>query len=236
MHLVELLGGAGTYLETCYKQQRPRGWCVTRGNLYTSMPEEKTRVASDWGWGFCSTDCTVPTNYGRVLRETRAAVLNSHFCGQMVSSHLPANTSQYQFPPRVLCVGHNHSLHYEVWATDDESDERAEWRLLSSQFLQRSAPGLTAQIYRASGLDPDEDEHYVASAGACNGDSGGPLFRDRLTGGFVLLGLTSGGRAGGNGDCGGTNNPTIFTRMRGKAADWVTSYVHQQGEQICVEN
>ena len=59
MHISRKLPGEAEYLETCYRTDPgPYGWCRTRGNYYKlKNPENYTRIATDWGWGFCSEEC-----------------------------------------------------------------------------------------------------------------------------------------------------------------------------------
>ena len=60
VHLLELSKekDKGKFLETCYRQQPGEfGWCRTFGNFYefsNDSVHSETRIATDWGWGFCS--------------------------------------------------------------------------------------------------------------------------------------------------------------------------------------
>ena len=48
----------GKYLETCYRHEPGEfGWCRTQGNFYNSSVKTETRIATDWGWGFCTAEC-----------------------------------------------------------------------------------------------------------------------------------------------------------------------------------
>ena len=62
VHLLQISSkspGEGRFLETCYRMEPgERGWCRTDGNFYVAEKKEnQTRIATDWGWGFCSDDC-----------------------------------------------------------------------------------------------------------------------------------------------------------------------------------
>ena len=53
------LPGTAKFLETCYRQEPgENGWCRTNGNYYKlGEHQNETRIATDWGWGFCSEEC-----------------------------------------------------------------------------------------------------------------------------------------------------------------------------------
>ena len=74
VHLLELdkTRLTGQYLETCYRQEPGQfGWCRTQGNFYNSSVDLETRIATDWGWGFCTSECK------QDLREKEKGVLRS---------------------------------------------------------------------------------------------------------------------------------------------------------------
>ena len=67
VHLFQISNTSPTranFLETCYRQDPGRyGWGATKGNFNKiRSKEEDVRIATDWGWGFCSEECEQVSN------------------------------------------------------------------------------------------------------------------------------------------------------------------------------
>ena len=81
------------------------------------------------------------------------------------------------------------------------------------------------------------DTFYVASAGTCKGDSGGPAFVEEKPNHFVVtgsstsfcsfsfLGIVSGGR-GNLGECGGINTVIHYVRLK-KFTVWILKNINR---------
>merc|ERR1712029_55281 len=74
------------------------------------------------------------------------------------------------------------------------------------------------------------DHSYVASAGTCNGDSGGPLFRSE-NGKNIVTGVVSGGR-GTLAMCGGINNPVHYVRVS-QFSTWIANILGNEAKNLC---
>ena len=94
-----------------------------------------------------------------------ANVLKEEICDKFLKKFLPAWGVSYK--PKILCVGRVHH-----WSTDV-------WRMQGDKFYKLS--GKTKKYVRKHHYG----EHlgfggYVASAGTCYGDSGGPLYQEQI--------------------------------------------------------
>ena len=85
------------------------------------------------------------------------------------------NGTKYKYQPKILFVGKNHSLKYEVYSTEDSEQKGAKWTKQDDAFLKTNSK-LIRGIYTKNLLDLDEDGSWVSSTGSCKGDSGGPMF------------------------------------------------------------
>ena len=139
--------------------------------------KSETRIATDWGWGFCSSECKQDLDQKEkgVLRSLdNADILSEEYCDRFLQNLLPAG-GKFQFRPHLLCLGKNNSLRYQVFYTDDRKDPKAQWKQVESEFLKKNAD-LIPDIYHRNMVDIDRDKVYVSSIGSCKGDSGGPAF------------------------------------------------------------
>ena len=130
----------------------------------------------DWGWGFCGEDCNQEEEEADsgVLRSVDDAhIMSQEFTDNKLEKL--QNGSEYKFLPKILFVGKNHSLRFEMYSTEDSVKEEAEWDKVDQTFL-KSNTRLIRSIYTKNLLDLDEDGSWVSSTGSCKGDSGGPMF------------------------------------------------------------
>ena len=134
-----------------------------------------TRIATDWGWGFCSPDCSQSEDEeSGVLRNVPDAnILSQEFCDNFLKNITPDN-KKFQYKPEILCVARNKSLKFEVYSTQDSEKEDAPWSKVEEKFLKRK--DIVNKIYEANMVDLDHDGAYITAVGACKGDSGGPMF------------------------------------------------------------
>ena len=102
--------------------------------------------------------------------------------------------------PKILCVGKIWSWNVDVWTVIRGKYRKVVNKRRSENFLKRLHYGVK--------FAPDG---FVASAGTCNGDSGGPLYRVTGPRVFTVTGVVSGGRQG-EGKCGKINNPVHYVR------------------------
>ncbi|XP_023321459.1 uncharacterized protein LOC111696136 isoform X2 [Eurytemora carolleeae] len=194
-------GKDGVFLETCYRKDSDEfGWCRTEGNLYKSfLGSEKTeRISSDFGWGFCSNECTqqlVESNTGVLRNIDDADVLSEKFCDSLLKESEEVYGTKYSIKPEVLCIGRMNKLKYQAFYThDDPYGNTTQWGKLDDEFFAAN-PQVIKDIYKRTQIDVDSKGYYVSSVGSCQGDSGGPVFQNlEVTNKtFILTGITNGG-------------------------------------------
>jgi len=178
----------------CNKQTNPEkesyGWCVTKGNYYPRYDHDQDAS----GWGYCSRDCYLDQEEdaavsGVLRRVNNVKILPEKECKQYLDDSIEGTVKVY---PELLCVGWKNEWKEESWEQTPHGFEK----------LPKSQTPATR--YGSS--------TYVASAGTCSGDSGGPVFvKDGYN--HVVTGVVSGGR-GPQGLCGGVNNPVHYARVR----------------------
>ena len=128
-------------------------------------------------------------------------MLDESVCSQYLDWSLHSDTP-VQVRPEVLCVANKYPWKVAIFR---KNDQRGFDRIEEDNELYNKLRSKHYGIQK--GLNKDS---YVASAGTCSGDSGGPLYmRDR--GNSVVTGVVSGGR-GDLASCGGINNPVHYVR------------------------
>ena len=116
-------------------------------------------------WGYCSSDCYLDNNKeirGILRIVDRVTSLPDHICQKFLNDSLPENVIVW---PKILCVGL-----IKKWGTEV-------WQKMASGY--EKVPPKKAQTIIA---DNHYGEYlgiggYIASAGTCSGDSGGPMFQ-----------------------------------------------------------
>jgi len=197
---IQLKGGRLTIM--CNKEINPEkaryGWCHTNDNLYREEKEEKS-------WGFCSRDCYLDEEagaheYGAIRKiDSGVHILPEKQCKKYVDDSLPEG--EVEVYPRILCVAKKNKWREETWV---------------------QSPYGFRKIKNYGPVTRYGSTTYVASAGTCNGDSGGPVFvKDGDN--FVVTGVVSGGR-GPKGKCGGINNPVHYARVK-RFSTWLFHFV-----------
>ena len=103
--------------------------------------------------------------------------MNEKYCDKLLN-HLQNNTNErkeFKFRPKILCVGKNKTMNYEIFYTPDSKSDESVWAKLDKNFIEENSD-IVKKIYKLNQLDLDEDGNYVTSVGTCKGDSGGPAF------------------------------------------------------------
>ena len=141
----------------CYPSKNPEnetyGWCKTKGNfyhLYDHKPDEE-------GWGFCSKDCYLDiteSNSGVLRKKEGVEILSEKLCEAYLNKSIPKDEG-VEVMPEILCVART-----ERW-------EETTWVKTGEGYRQRESSGPVIRY---------GSDSYVASAGTCSGDSGGPVF------------------------------------------------------------
>jgi len=222
---------SGNFLESdyCFRQENKEnkafGWCYTEGNYYSpTHPKE-----SYDGWGFCSEDCFLDPSSedSGVLRIVdHVDILPENICEKFLKWSFQYGEVKHK--PLILCVGKIYDWSTGVWVKEGKS-------------YRRVAPDKTDKLMREFHFGENLGlGGYVASAGTCSGDSGGPLYVEELdwqTGNtkYVVNGVVSGGR-GYLGKCGGINNPVHYARVK-LFAVWITQVLGKpESRKICWDN
>ena len=108
-----------------------------------------------------------------------------------------------KYKPHILCVGELYPWKVAVYESKEGSFKKVEG--------EKKERYLTEKHYGAK----RSPKGYVASVGACTGDSGGPLYMSEINAKgirqYIVTGIVSGGR-GALKDCGGINNPVHYVR------------------------
>ena len=151
-----ILGESGEVIALCYPMKNPEdetfGWCHTKGNYYNLdnyKLEEK-------GWGFCSKDCYLDNKMPEsgVLRwKENVEILSENLCEKYLNRSL--GNDGVEVRPIILCVART-----ERWV-------ETTWVKTGKGYKQRERSGPVTRY---------GSDSYVASAGTCKGDSGGPVF------------------------------------------------------------
>jgi len=209
---------------SCHNDFNPEnenyGWCWTKGNYY----HHERSDPHEWSWGYCSKDCFLDTEAGdgQVLRHIeKAHVLDDAHCQKFLETSLYLDTVKYK--PEILCVGD--IFKWKVALYERKNGFRKIPEDEGEKFLRTNHYGMR--------LNP---EGYVASAGTCAGDSGGPLYTHELDfkqhkRRYIVTGIVSGGR-GDLAKCGGINNPVHYVRVR-KFLYWIIRLLKRQTQLIC---
>jgi len=249
----------GKFLETCYRtEDEIHGWCRTEGNYYDlSAVKSNVEIKSDYGWGFCSPECDQDTKQkskGVLRKILDADVLEDDVCNKIYQRYISKLKSELKKTnrqeklmviPEVLCVGRIHPLKYQAYYVQgDAMSNTSAWGELPQQFFDVN-PQILKEIYKSKGIDIEGKGYYASAIGSCNGDSGGPAFQDGNLNGlkrFVMTGIVSGGRSQiFGGTCGGINNPTVYTRVRGVLTDWILKAIQvtkdaDDTDKVCISD
>jgi len=205
------------------KEKKSHGWCYTRGDYYHT--DKNRNPGEDMDWGFCSKDCFLDKQIAMagVLRIVDdAKILPKELCKQFLEKSFPFGGVSHR--PKILCVGKIHHWSTDVWGMKGNKFNKITGN--TEHYVKRYHYG---EHLGFSG--------YVASAGTCSGDSGGPVYqvqKNRRTGRakYIVTGAVSGGR-GKLGACGGINNPVHYTKIQAFVS-WITQVVgFPQNKNLC---
>jgi len=243
------VGGNGRFLETCYRNESLNGWCRTDGNYYDidnlTTGETEIPLRSDYGWGFCSSDCNGTSSNDEKSGMQRtfddADALPEAVCQKFLNYYQQKKNFNagniHPINSSALCIGQILPLRYKAYYTmsDPESID-PKWKPLDKEFFVPNWR-IIDDIYRRQNIDVEGNGYYISSHGSCKGDSGGPsLLKGDFNGEevFVLTGITSKGAIDiFEGTCGGVNNPTYYLRVRGLIQKWLMDRINGT-EKVCV--
>ena len=143
------------------------GWCYTDKNYYNFDTLKKDSI----GWGFCSRDCFLDKNEkpGGILRIVdHVNILPGTLCDGFLERSLRfGNKTSYR--PKILCVGKVHHWNTDVWGLNNHI------------FMNWTGYGNIDEIVRKHHYGERLGfGGYVASAGTCSGDSGGPVYQEQI--------------------------------------------------------
>ena len=148
---------SGDDITLCYPSKNPEnetyGWCHTRGSFYNL---ENIKL-EEKGWGFCNKDCYLDTkvkNSGILREKSGVEILSEKLCEKYLNRSLK-NEDSIEVMPWILCVAKTEKLEESTWVKTGEG------------YIQKDSSRPDTRY----GTDS-----YVASAGTCMGDSGGPVF------------------------------------------------------------
>jgi len=197
------------------------GWCHTEGDFYH---HERSNYHHQ-SWGFCSKDCFLDrwAGDGQVLRLIpKAHVLDDDHCNKFLKTSVHLDRVKHK--PEILCVADYFKWKVALYKNDHNGFKKIEG-VVRDKFLRANHYGMH--------LNP---EGYVASAGTCAGDSGGPLYNHELDlksyeKRYVVTGVVSGGR-GDLAKCGGINNPVHYVRVK-KFVYWIIKLMRKQSQLVC---